>query len=472
MEKIDLDKIKTVHFIGIKGVGMSALAVIMKGKGFTVSGSDVSEEFITDKNLEAAGIPVAEFAAANVDFRPDLVVLSPSWGSDNPEVKRARELNLREIAWPKLLGLVMNDQRGIVVTGTHGKTTTSATLTFVLEKLGLDPSYLIGTGKIFGLPGNGRFGHGEFFVAEGDEYKSAESDNDSKFLQLYPEAAIITSIEMDHPDVFKSLEDVKSAFKRFTKNIRDNGYIAACGDDKNVREVITGVPGVQMEYYGLESNNDWQAKDLQYNEESTDFTVFHQGKKIGRFTTQLAGKHSVLNALGIIAVCAHFDLDLDKVKQALDEFIGSERRLEPKGQAGSVLVFDDYAHHPTAIKTTLHGLRQRFPKREIWCVFQPHTFSRTKLLLNDFAESFDLADHVFITEVWGSAREDEGDVSSRDIVAIGEGQHPDMRYFKSPAEAEKALLSEVREGGIVITMGAGDIYHLAENFVKDKANSR
>jgi len=472
MAEIDLEKIKTIHFIGIKGVGMSALAVILKGQGFIITGSDVAEEFITDKNLQAAGIPVQEFGAANVDFKPDLVVLSPSWGADNPEVKRTRELGLKTVPWPKLLGVVMSQQRGIVVTGTHGKTTTAAALTYVLQKLNLDPSYLIGTGKIFGLEGNGHFGQGEFFVAEGDEYKSDESDNDSKFLQLYPEAAIITSVEMDHPDVFSSLDDVKSTFRRFTKNKKEKGYIAACGDDPNVREVTAEVPQAKVEYYGLAKDNDWHATDLKYNPESTDFTVHHRGKLVGRFTTQLAGKHSVLNALGIIALCAHFGLDLDEVKAALNQFIGSERRLEPKGEVDSILVYDDYAHHPTAIKTTLHGLHQRFPKREIWCVFQPHTFSRTKLLLADFAASFDQADHVFLTEIWGSAREKGGDVSSRDIVAIGGKEHPDMRYFETPAAAKKALLSEVDEGGIVITMGAGDIYHLAEEFIADKGEKK
>ncbi|MFC1721802.1 UDP-N-acetylmuramate--L-alanine ligase [Patescibacteria group bacterium] len=469
---IDLNKIKTVYFIGIKGVGMSALAVIMKQKGYEVSGSDVAEEFITDKNLKQEGIPVNTFDARNLDWHPDLVVMTPAWGRDNPEVKRALAQKLQTVSGGTLLGLLMDEQEGIVVTGTHGKTTTTATLTYVLKYLNEDPSYFIGTGKIFGLEGNGHYGRQRFFVAEGDEYKAEETDNQPKFLQLRPQAAIITSIEMDHPDVFASLQDVKNAFRKFTNNIRDGGYIAAWGDASDVREVTADVPQANVEYYGFGRDNDWRATDLVWHEQSTDFTVHHQDKLVGKFTTQLAGKHSVLNALGIVAICTHFKLDLDKVKKALDEFIGSERRLEMKGEVGNILVYDDYAHHPTALKTTLDGLKQKFPHRKIWCVFQPHTFSRTKLLLNDFADSFAAADHAILTEVWGSAREQGGDVSSRDIVAIGAKNHPDMRFFETPTKAKQALLSEVPDGSIVITMGAGDIYHLGEEYLQEMRNKK
>ena len=239
-----------------------------------------------------------------------------------------------------------------------------------------------------------------------------------------------------------------------------------------MRAVTGDARDAKVEYYGLEPNNDWQATNLVFHEQSTDFTVHHQKKLVGKFTTQLAGRHSVLNSLGVIAICAHFQLDLEEVRKAFNEFIGSERRLEMKGEVDDVLVYDDYAHHPTAIKTTLNGLKQKFPHRQIWCVFQPHTFSRTKLLLDDFAAAFDEADHVILTEVWGSAREKTGTVSSRDIVAKGAKNHPDMRFVAKPVDALKLILSEVPQGSILITMGAGDIYHLGEDYLRAKQGTR
>lgn len=445
---------------------MSALAVIMKEMGYTVSGSDVAEEFITDKNLKQAGIPVSVFAAANLDDRPDLVVLTPSWGKSNPEVARAQAENIPQISGGKLLGLLMDKQAGIAVTGTHGKTTTAAALAFILKKLGLDPSYFIGTGKIFGLTGNGHYGRGQFFVAEGDEYKSDETDSQSKFLQLRPQAAIITSVEMDHPDVFADLAAVKKAFQKFTKNIRSQGYIAAYGDSPTVREATASVPQARVEYYGFDRTNDWRADNVSWGEAATTFEVFHKNKFIGKFSMQLSGRHNVLNVLGIIAICAHFQLDLKKVATALSDFKGSERRLEIKGQIGDVLIIDDYGHHPTAVQTTLQGLRRRYPGRKIWCIFQPHTFSRTKILLAEFARSFADADHAWLTEIWGSAREQKGDVSSADIVARAAKNHPDIRFFPSFDAVLEALLSEVSGSSIVITMGAGDIYHLGEEYLR------
>lgn len=463
---IDLKKIKRIHLIGIKGVGMSALALILKGRGFVVTGSDVDQEFITDKNLRAAKISVSPFDANNISPSLDLVVTTPAWGKTNPEVAAVQQMKLPVISGAALLGLLMDQQRGIVVTGTHGKTTTTAMLAFILKELDLDPSYYIGTGKIFGLEANGHAGQGEFLVAEGDEYKTAAEGTRPKFMELRPELAIITSVELDHPDVFPSLVDVKKAFRDFTKNIRRGGFIAAYGDARSVREVTADAPQATVEYYGLDSNNDWRATDLVYREQSTDFTVHYHGQALGRFTTQLAGQHSVLNSLGVIAICHHLSLDLDRVKQALNEFIGSERRLEYKGEKDGIIVYDDYAHHPTAIKLTLEGLKARFPQRKVWCVFQPHTFSRTKALLKDFATSFGAADHALLMEIWGSAREQKGDISSRDIVSLGSAKHPDMRFCSSMAAAQKILEAEVKGDDIIVTMGAGDIYHLGEYYLK------
>ncbi len=462
---IDLKKTKRIHLVGIKGVGMSALALMLKGRRFEVTGSDVTEEFITDKNLRAAQIPVRPFGASNISSSIDLVITTPAWGKTNPEVAAAQKTGIPVVSGATLLGLLMDQSRGLVVTGTHGKTTTTATLAFVFKKMGLDPSFFIGTGKIFGLEANGHTGRGEFLIAEGDEYKTAAEGNRPKFMELRPEMVILTSVEMDHPDVFHSLGDVKKAFRDFMKNIRPSGFIAACGDDPAVREVTAKVPQAKVEYYGLGGDNDWQAVDLVYREQSTDFNIHYRGESLGWFSVQLAGQHSVLNTLGVIAICRHLNLDLDRVKQALKEFIGSERRLEYKGEKDGVLVYDDYAHHPTAIRTTLEGLQARFPKKKIWCVFQPHTFSRTKVLLGDFAVSFNAASHVLLTEIWGSAREKKGNISSRDIVKRGSEQHPDMRFCPNMSDAQKILEAEVQKDEIIVTMGAGDIYHLGESYL-------
>ncbi len=455
--------LKTAHFIGIKGVQMSALAILMKQRGMTVTGSDVAEEFITDKNLKKHNIPFVEkFDPKNLDYNPDLVVMTPAC-EDNVEAREAKKRGLKIIYGAELLGLLMDEFEGIVICGTHGKTTTTAMLSYVLEKCGEDPSFLIGTADIFGLGASAKLGKGRYFVAEGDEYKISGKDKRSKFLAMRPKLAIITSIEMDHPDMFSSIQEVVSAFELFFKNnFKKNGFVAACGDDAEVKKVLKNVENIEIENYGFAENNDWQAQDCDYKEESTDFDVFYKKKKIGKFTTQLAGEHSVKNTLAVIAICNKIGLDLEKVKNVLNEFVGSERRLEAKGYINGALAFDDYAHHPTAIATTLDGLKKKFPKRKIWCVFQPHTFSRTKLLLNDFANAFDAADHVLICDIFGSARETIGDVHAKDIVRIGEKVHPDMRYVGSLKNAKRVLSENIIEDDVVITMGAGDVYKIFE----------
>ena len=385
---------KIHHFVGIKGSGMSSLALILHEKGYQVQGSDVEEYFFTQRDLEKAAIKLLPFDKANI--QPEMVIIQGNAFPDtHEEIVRAKELGLEVTRYHDFIGQFIQPYTSIAVTGSHGKTSTTGLLSHVLS--GIRPtSFLIGDGTGHGEP------DAEFFSFEACEYRR-------HFLAYSPDYAIMTNIDFDHPDYFHSIEDVFSAFQSMASQVKKG--IFAFGDDEYLRKLEADVP---IYYYGVNDNDDVQAKNIERTTQGSEFDVFIHGENIGHFVLPAFGQHNINNALSVIAVAYKEGLDMKEVAAEMISFPGVKRRFSEKIVADMTIV-DDYAHHPAEIKATIDGARQKYPEKEIIAVFQPHTFTRTIALMDEFAEALDLADHVYLCDIFGSARESRGDVKIEDL---------------------------------------------------------
>lgn len=456
---IDLNKIQKIYFIGIKGVAVSGLAIICKQMGKQVAGSDVEQKFITDEILHKNNVVVYEsFDPDHFHDTPDLVVIGASWDGQNSEVAFVKENNIPHTSESVFRGEISKLKNTIAVTGVHGKTTTTAIIAHALEYLQLSPSYLIGTGAVPGLSGNAAWQHGEHFVVEGDEYARNVFDKTPKFLDLHPTVTIITNIEWEHVDVFQSVSVMEEYFLKLIENTKE--FIVACGDWPSVKTVIAK-SSKKIITYGKAEDNDWQAKNIRYENEHTVFDVKKGDLVLEDFTISLAGEHNVMNTLAAVIVLTNLGLKLGEIKQAVLNFKGTKRRFEVTHRRGIVLI-DDYAHHPTEIKATLTAVAQKFPSKKIWCVFQPHTFSRTKAFLQDFAKSFNSCNRLYITDIFASAREIESNVSSLELAELAKQFHPDVIYAGSITDAAAKIAPELQNDIVLVTIGAGNIYQLQE----------
>ncbi|MBI2909094.1 MAG: UDP-N-acetylmuramate--L-alanine ligase [Chloroflexi bacterium] len=439
---------KNVHFIGIGGIGMSAIAKVLLEDGYTVSGSDLSPSPLTEA-LAAQGARIFKgHSAANVGD-PCLVVISSAVAPDNPEVQEAQRRGIPVIKRAEMLGRLMAEKISIGIAGTHGKTTTSALVTVILERAGMSPTFLVG-GEIIELGTNARRGSGRFLVAEADEY-------DASFLKLAPRVAVVTNIEPEHLDFYHSFEAVREAFRRFMVSVPASGHVIACVDDEAVRTIIQrGLTTRNISGYGFRNEALWRATDLRPNSQGgSDFRVERKTSTFGEFTIQLPGKHNVSNAVAAIVVGYTLSIKAETIRRALAGFRGARRRFEIKGEFDGVLVIDDYAHHPTEIRATLAAARERYGSRKIACIFQPHTYSRTKTLLNDFAACFEQADEVVIVDIYAAREKDTGEISSADLAKVI--QHPNVRYVGDVRQAVKEEMAQLRSGDVLLAMGAGDI---------------
>ncbi len=455
-------ELKRLHFIGIKGVGMSALATVAKGLGYQVTGSDVAEEFITDVSLREVGISVQEgFAADHISPEIDLVIVGAAFGSDNPEVKRAQELNLTIWTYSQLLGELAKTKKTVAVAGTHGKTTTTSLLAYLLYNADLDPSWVIGTAHIAGLPGHGHAGGGDLFVTEADDYKRSPTDATPKFLDLTPHAAIVTSIEHDHPDMYPTLADCIEAFHQFMKKV--TGFLVVNGDDANIQGLIDCLPNKKFITYGFSPSCDYQIEVPQGHQPASHFVLRHDNRNLGPFHLQLPGKHNLYNAAAAVVMAHELGVPVEKIQATLPGFTAVERRYQVIGERDNILVIDDYAHHPTAIHYTLQTAKEEYPDRPLWCVFQPHTYSRTKALLTEFGQAFNWADEVLITDIFASARETDATIDAQDLVKEIQLHRP-ARYVPK-SELLDYLRHHVPSGAILVTMGAGDIYKIGQRFI-------
>jgi UDP-N-acetylmuramate--alanine ligase len=447
-----------IHFVGIGGIGMSALAKILLEGGYQVSGSDLKLSPITAK-LQEMGARVFERHRPEHIGEAELIVVTSAAPKDNPEIVAGRARGIPIIKGSEMLGRMMEGKMNICVAGTHGKTTTTAMIAKILVDAGLDPTFVVG-GEVQDLGTNGRLGHGPHFVAEADEY-------DRRFLELNPRIAVITNIEADHLDYYGTFDALVEGFRAFVDRLPQDGALVACWDDPETRRLAKMVRqrngnGPRVVTYGLERSGQWWATNVRQNEHGGhDFVAWHLGRRAGAFRLVVPGRHNVANALAALAVARLLDLDLKQAGQSLATYTGTRRRFEIKGQVGGVTVVDDYAHHPTEIRATLAAARERFPGQELWVIFQPHTYSRTKHLMAEFAEALALADHVVVTEVYAAREHDTLGVSGADIVAHME--HPDARFVPELDEAAKGVTARMKPGDVLLTLGAGDVWCVGES---------
>ncbi len=448
-----------IHFVGVKGTGMSALAQIAaKMENAQVTGSDVAQRFFTDTLLEQANIDVLPFVKENIEGA-DLVVASAAYTNEHVEIARALELGIPVLSYPQYLARLMAKRRGVCITGTHGKTTTTAMAGMILRDAGVDPTIVVGS-AVPVLGSNAYAGSGDLFIAESCEYRR-------HFLNYNPEFLVILNMELDHPDYFKDLDDVVLAFNELAAKVPAHGQIVMWGDDSKYQLINAQAPRVT---YGFMEHNDYRAVQVSFSQTTTDFEVLYRGKSLGTFSLGVTGKHNVLNALAAIALVRVLGVSEDVIRNSLKYFTGTKRRFEKLGEYNGALIMDDYAHHPTEITVTLEGARLAFPERKILAVFQPHTFSRTEKLLDEFSNSFSYADEVIIADIFASAREHNGSPASaqtleQKICANG----INAKYLADFQQIKDYLSKHLHKDHLVLTMGAGDIYKVGLDLVQLEA---
>jgi len=447
-----------IHLIGIGGTGLSAIARVLLELGHTVSGSDRAESPFT-RDLQSAGAIIHIGHSPENIAGADLVVRSSAILDDNPEVVAARAARIPVVKRADFLGSLMDGKIGITIAGTHGKTTTTAMLAWLLTVLGQEPTFIVG-GVLANLGVNARAGKGNAFIIEADEY-------DRMFLGLKPTIEVVTNIEHDHPDCYPTLADLQAAFLEFMQHLPANGTLVACAEDPGAYALLLKAEqfGKTVLAYGLKSSAPKTGTGTSDGREVETYTNVLSVNGKGGYTfsacvlgnsaiveLQIPGKHNVLNALAALTVTQLLGLPLAEAAQALGRFTGTGRRFELRGEANGVVVIDDYAHHPTEIQATLAAARSRYPRCPIWVVWQPHTYSRTQLLLEDFANSFGNADEVIVTEVY-PAREPKQDFSSRKVV---EAMHRPAHFIATLPEVTNYLITHLRPGDVLLVLSAGD----------------
>lgn len=424
----------TYHFIGIKGTGMSALAQILHDSGETVQGSDIEKTFFTEEALRNKNIPIYPFSVDNIKDN-HTIIAGNSFSEEHVEIKEAKRRGLTFYRYHEFLGEWLKQYTSIAVTGAHGKTSTTGLLAHVLNST-CPISYLIGDGT----------GHGhvdsEYFVFEACEYRR-------HFLRYKPDYAIMTNIDFDHPDYFSSVEDVFDAFQSMAENVKKG--IIACGDDEHLQKIQAKVPVV---YYGFSNTNDFQAQNVKEVDNGTEFDVYVRNTYYGSFHIPMYGDHNVLNALAVIAICHYEGIPAEEMKH-LSTFKGVKRRFTEK-KVGQQVIIDDYAHHPREISATIESVRKKYPDKSVVAIFQPHTFTRTKIFLQEFADSLSLADDIYLCEIFASAREDSGELTIDDLQKL--------IPKSSILELTNIEILANHKESVLVFMGAGDIQKFQKKY--------
>ena len=467
-----MDNIRSIHFVGIKGVGMTPLAIIAKEAGMKVTGSDIEEEFITDASLKNANINFSVGFSKDHIKDQDLVIATGAHGGlKNTEVLEAKRKKIPVWTQGKAVGEYMKGNLfkrefiGISIAGSHGKTTTTAMIATILAENNLDPSFLIGTGSIPSLNNPGHFGKGKYFISEADEYATEpESDLTPKFLWQNPKIEVFTNIEFDHPDIYKSVHEIRKDFLKFANKIPKDGILIAQGDDREIKELLKDYSGSKITF-GFSPINDYVLEKVRYEDGKMFFLVFAKGTSLGEFFLNTIGDFNASNAMASIIAGVEVGLSFENIKRAIGKYNGSKRRFEFVGSLKTgAKVFDDYAHHPTEIKRTLAAVKNNNSKSKIVCIFQPHTYSRTKALFSDFVTSFYDADIVILMDIYPSLREEkDSTVSSELLVQKISQTHRDVFFLPEHSHVIE-YIDQKKYGSntIIITMGAGDIYKISE----------
>ncbi|WHH57600.1 UDP-N-acetylmuramate--L-alanine ligase [Petroclostridium sp. X23] len=457
--KLELLKAGThVHFVGIGGISMSALAEILVSSGFIVSGSDMKESPLTDK-LKRLGVKFFLHHSENNIDGADLIVYTAAVKDFNPEIQAGKKLGIPIIERPVLLGEIMKKyHHAVAVAGTHGKTTTTSMISSIMLNAKLDPTVLVG-GELDAIGGNVRTGKSTYFVTEACEYVES-------FLKFYPYIGVILNIEEDHLDYFKDLSHIIEAFRKFAALVPEDGYIVACGDDPNVLQALEGINCTIFTYSIKDGHYDWKAENITFSTSGfPKFDILYRGSKLASIQLNIPGMHNVYNALAAAACAYAAGIPVECIVDGLFSFRGTHRRFEIKGCANGITVVDDYAHHPTEVKATL-GAASRFPHKKLWCIFQPHTYTRTYALLNEFSNAFYQADKVIITDIYAAREPDDGKIHSKNLVEKLAENGCNAQYISSFDEITSYILQNVQEGDVIITMGAGDVHRVGEMFLE------
>ncbi len=461
-----IENIKEAYFIGIKGVGMTMLAQFLAKKNIKISGSDVCDEFMTDKVLKKMGTKVyCPYAENNVNENADLIVYTSALESQkNPELEfvlKNKKLfpKTKVLNYAQALSLFFNEHQGIAVSGSHGKTTTSAWLGFVLKELGKSPQVLVGS-YVEQFKGNAYLGNSNLMVAEVDEYQN-------KLKYFNPQGLLLNNIDYDHPDFFKTKADYFQVFVDFVKKIPKNGFLVVNLDDKLAKETIKYCKGQVITYSFFP---DKKSDLLVNNYYIKNNFIYFSLNNIGDFKISLLGKHNIYNALAVLGACQALGIDLKKAKSPLAKFKGTARRFQFLGKYKEIAIYDDYAHHPTEIKATLSGFREKFPDNRLVVLFHPHTFSRTKALFSDFSQSFSDVDVLGVLKIFASAREKKGGVSSLDLVKAIKKENREciVSYLDNFDLAKMWLKKTLKKNDILLLMGAGDVNKVGESLIKKK----
>jgi len=445
---------RRIHLVGIGGSGLSAIARVLAAWGHSVSGSDMRDSSLLGE-LNALGIRTYVGHAAEHVQGAELVVVSSAIPESNPEVQAAQRMGIPVVKRAPLLGRMMAGRYGIAVAGTHGKTTTTAMIAVILERLGLAPTFIVG-GIIAELGTNAQAGSGPHFVIEADEY-------DRTFHGLAPRIAVLTHLEMDHPDCYRDMEDLRAAFGRFVERVPEEGAIVACADSPELRRLLAARvgPGPRVVTYGRDPGAQFRIHELSPNARGgLDFRVYRGDGAWEACSLAVPGAHNALNATAALIVADLLGLEREGALRALAGFRGVLRRFELKGECAGISVVDDYAHHPTQVRATLAAARQRYPGRRIWAVFQPHTFSRTRALLGELATCFDEADEVIITAIYAARAHERPVIGAEELVAAI--RHPRVRHIGALDDVVRYLMERLLPGDVLLTLGAGDGYLVGE----------
>jgi UDP-N-acetylmuramate--alanine ligase len=455
---------KRFHFIGAGGIGMSGLAALLVKHKAKVTGSDQSGGVVIDRlNVSGADIKIGH-KEHNLDPASDAVVISAAIRDDNPELKLARQLGIRVYKYAEALGKVFNSYSGIAISGTHGKSTSSAWLAYILKNAGVDPTFIVGA-DIPQLDGNSGIGEGKWFVAEACEY-------DRSFLNLKPQIGCILNIEPDHLDYYKDEAEIVEAFRDFALGVKPNGVIILNGEDKNTRQLIldSRLRGNDrtIETFGFSRECDYYADNIIEKDGLYEFDVYHKNELLGRTKNSIPGRHNVANALAVIAAAVNAGVEPGTVLRILPGFTGVDRRLMLKAKINGITILDDYAHHPTEIRASLKAIKEHYKPKRLWCVFQPHQYSRTRFLLDDFAESFKLADITIMPEIYfvRDSQESRKEVNSRVLVDKIMARGSEAMFIDGFGAICEYLTKNVGPGDVVVTMGAGDVWKVSDGIIQ------
>ncbi|MBF0199726.1 MAG: UDP-N-acetylmuramate--L-alanine ligase [Desulfamplus sp.] len=469
-----------IHFVGIGGIGMSGIAELLLTLGYKVSGSDLNASPITDRLKSLGAIVHHGHDSANIDA-PDVIVTSTAISSDNPEVTSARLKGVPVIPRAEMLAELMRIKYAIAISGAHGKTSTTAMVAQILNIAGLDPTVVVG-GLMKSLGTNALHGKGDYIVAEADE-------SDGSFLKYTPAIAAVTNIDLEHLDFYKDIEDIKATFIRFINSVPFYGLAVLCIDNENIQDIL---PEIKVRYttFGMAAQADLQAREITFKDNQGMFQVVHHGELLGRVRLSLAGRHNISNALAAIAVALELKIPFETIKCALEKIEGVKRRMEVKGRltlkietkpeiepeietwenkkrADEIIVMDDYGHHPTEIRTTLQAIRESRPDRRMVVIFQPHRYTRTKALFDDFARAFYHSDMLITLPIYAASEQPIEGVSSEELSsAITSHGHKDVTFAADFPTCLSLIQKRVRPGDLILTLGAGNVYTLGEQFIE------